>query len=122
MSFFGSSWGEEWYGKNDERPTQYFMYGIAIPYKRYKEWEEGTGRKFPVGIYGNIFCMFDGRDGKYIIIGRVLDKTTADKPYLGAKEPLIVPELSKADEAIIKIEVYHDFNIEGEFHYYFITR
>lgn len=125
MPFFGSSWGENWYGdkeNNMERPDQYFMYGILVPYKKYKKWEEGTGRKFPVGIYGNIFCLFDGRDGKYVIIGRVLDKTNNDKPYLGAREPLIVPELEKADEFIIQNSVKEEFDIEGEFHYYFITR
>lgn len=98
------------------------MYGISVPYNRYKEWEAGTGRKFPVGIYGNIFCLFDGRDGKYIIIGRVLESNFYDKPYLGIQEPLVVPELDEVDKIIIRNSVKEQFDIEGEFHYYFITQ
>jgi len=106
----------------EERLNQYFMYGISIPYKQYKEWEVGTGRKFPVGNYGDIFCLFDGRDGKYVIIGKVLEKTDENHPaYMGAKEPLIVPELEMIDEIIIQNSVKQQFDIEGEFHYYFIT-
>jgi hypothetical protein len=41
---------------------------------------------------------------------------------LGEKEPLIVPELEKVDEIIIQNSVKEEFDIEGEFHYYFITR
>jgi hypothetical protein len=105
-----------------ERQNQYFMYGISVPYNRYKEWEAGTGRKFPVGVYGNIFCLFDGRDGKYIIIGRVLESNFYDKPELGSQEPLVIPELEEVDKIIIRNSVKEQFDIEGEFHYYFITQ
>lgn len=126
MPYFGSSWDENWYGdKNNnkmERPNQYFMYGISVPYNWYKKWEHGTGKKFPVGIYGDIFCLFDGRDGKYIIIGRVLESTNDDNPYMGDKEPLIVPELDEVDKIIIQNFVKEQFDLEGEFHYYFVTQ
>ena len=105
----------------EERLNQYFMYGISIPYKQYKEWEVGTGRKFPVGNYGDIFCLFDGRDGKYLIIGRVLEKTNESNPYLGEKEPFIVPELDEVEKVIIRNSVKQQFDLEGEFHYFFVT-
>lgn len=98
------------------------MYGISVPYKWYKDWEVRTGRKFPVGIYGNMFCLFDSRDGKYLIIGRVLDKTDDDNPYLGEKKPLEVPKLEEIDEIIIQNSVKEEFGFEGDFHYYFVTQ
>lgn len=105
--------------------NQYFMYGISVPYNRYKEWEERTGRCFPVGVYGNIFCLFNGRDGRYIIIGKVLERTDTDDnnpSYMGYKEPLIVPELEEVDKIIIQNSVKEHFDLEGEFHYYFVTQ
>ena len=105
-----------------ERPDQYFMYGIAVPYNWYKEWEAGTGRKFPAGRYGDIFTLFDSRDGKYLIIGEVLERTDKENPYLGEKEPLVVPELEEVDKMIIRNSVKEKFDLEGKFHYYFITR
>ncbi len=96
-----------------EKFNQYFMYGISVPYKDYKDWNLNPNE--------DIFCLFDSRDGKYIIIGRVLEQTNTDKPYLGYKEPFIVPELEEIDKLIIKNSVKQEFGLEGEFHYYFIT-
>jgi hypothetical protein len=129
MLYFGSSWEENWYGDKDknkmERLNQYFMYGISVPYNWYKEWETKTGRSFPVGVYGNIFCLFNGRDGRYIIIGKVLERTDIEDnnpSYMGFKEPLIVPELEEVDKIIIQNSVKEQFGLEGEFHYYFVTQ
>ena len=104
------------------RPDQYFMYGIAVPYNWYKGWEAGTGRKFPAGIYGDVFCLFDGRDGKYLIVGKILESNFPDKEYMGEKEPLVVPELSESDKFIIQASIKEKFDLKGEFHYYFITQ
>jgi hypothetical protein len=102
--------------------NQYFMYGISVSYDWYKEWEAGTGRKFPVGNYGRVFCLFDSRDGKYIIIGKILEETNEDNPYLGEKKPLVVPTLEEVDEVIIQNSVWNEFGLKGKFYYYFITK
>lgn len=93
--------------------NQYFMYGILVPYEAYKDWNlDGDG---------DISCVFDTRDGKHMIIGRVLESTNDNNPLLGSKEPLIVPKLEKVDELIIQNSVGEQFGVAGKFHYYFIT-
>jgi len=96
--------------------NQYFMYGISVPYDAYKDWNLN-------GDEENISCLFDSRDGKYLIIGRILEHTTNEDviPLLGYKEPLLVPVLDKVDEAIIQNSVGKQYGVAGAFHYYFIT-
>lgn len=89
------------------------MYGILIPYDKYKEWENGTGRKFPVGTYGDIFCLFNGRDGKYVIVGKKIRASNSESPIL-------VPELTAFEEYEIRLSVLDKFGFEGDFHYYFV--
>ena len=116
--------------------NQYFMYGIAVPYKWHKEWEKETGKNFhdtfeefmydsafsaEIKHKDGIFCLFDGRDGKYIIIGNVLYKTDNDNPFLGDSEPLKVPEIGEYERAMIEINVERYFGLKGDFHYYFVT-
>jgi hypothetical protein len=115
---------------------QYFMYGIYLPFKWYEEWElnnkisfHKTYEKFMnedifidnENIDENIYCLFDGRDGRFIIIGRVLDKSN-DNEMLGTDEPIKIPELSNFEILYIKSLVKKNFNVDGEFHYYFVTK
>lgn len=112
------------------------MYGLLKPYNWRKEWERKTGKDFydtfeefmqdsaydtVINHKDGIFCLFDGRDGRYIIIGKVLEKTENDFPFLGSEEPIIVPEIEIADQAEIEDSVYRHFRVEGDFHYYFVT-
>jgi hypothetical protein len=90
------------------------MYGILISYNQYKEWEEGTGRKFPLGIYGDIFCIFDSRDGKFLIIGKKIRKINNDNP-------IILQELNVLEKFQVETSVKDKFGFTGEFHYYFIS-
>lgn len=92
---------------------QYFMYGILVPYDRYKEWEDGTGRKFPVGTYGDIFCLFNGRDGKYVIVGKKIKINNFESPIL-------VPELNEFEQMEVESSVEEKFGFAGDFHYYFV--
>lgn len=96
------------------KSIQYFMYGISVPYNAYKDWNLDDNN--------DISCVFDTRDGKYMIIGKVLESTNDDKPLLGNKEPLIVPKLEEVDELIIQNSVGKQFGVAGKFHYYFITK
>lgn len=89
------------------------MYGISVSYNEYKKWEEGTGRRMPVGIYGDIFCFFNGRDGKEIIVGKKIRASNHESPIL-------IPELTSNEETKIEIDVAINFGFKGDFHYYFI--
>jgi hypothetical protein len=91
------------------------MYGICVPYDRYKEWEDRTGRKMPIGTYDDIFCFFNGRDGKQMIIGK---KIRASNHV----SPILIPELTASEEHEIRLSVLSHFGFEGkdEFHYYFV--
>ncbi len=117
--------------------NQYFMYGIHMPYDWHKEWEGKTGKDFHntfeefmkdnafntnISHKDGIFCLFDGRDGRFIIIGRVLAKTTDEDPFIASDEPYKVPQLLPIEEDGIKARVKKYFGLEGEFNYYFITR
>ena len=116
MAYFGSSWDENWYSndKKMEKFNQYFMYGILVPHKAYKDWN--------LDNYDDISCVFNTRDGEHMIIGKVLESTNDNNPLLGNKEPLIVPKLEKIDEMIIQDSVGKQFGVAGKFYYYFITQ
>lgn len=92
---------------------EYFMYGILISENEFKAWEDGTGRKFPVGIYGNLYCKFDSKDGKFIIVGKKIKKVNNDNP-------IIVPELTEFEKHDIRLSVLENFGFDGDFHYFFI--
>ncbi len=116
--------------------NQYFMYGIEKPYEWHREWEKETGKEFhatfeeymhdnaftrKVEHKDGIFCLFDGRDGRYVIIGRVLAKTDDDDPFLGSGKPIVVPDLSDIEREYIEESVFKHFGLKGEFHFYFVT-
>ena len=92
---------------------QYFMYGVLVPYKRYKEWEERTGRNIPTGTYGDIFCFFTGRNEKYVIIGKKMKLNSYNTP-------IRVPELNELEQHEVEDSVSDKFGFEGDFHYYYI--
>lgn len=116
--------------------NQYFMYGICLPYNWHKEWENKTGKKFydtfeefmqdnaferKVNHKDGIFCLFDGRDGRYIIIGRVLEKSDDDFRYLGSNKPITIPILTDIEKEYIQNSVKKYFNLDKEFNFYFVT-
>jgi hypothetical protein len=98
---------------------QYFMYGICVPQNWYKDWEQQTGRNFQDALFhiddtvDDISCYFDTRDGKFIIIGKKFDP-------INDGNPIIVPELSDMEKYEIEMSVKLNFDLVGDFHYYFI--
>jgi hypothetical protein len=116
--------------------NQYFMYGILVPFTWYKEWEKETGKDFHETfekyleeshdnrlVYNEegIFCLFDGRDGRFIIIGQVLLKSN-DDDLLGNDEPISIPKFDIVDELLIQASIEEHFGLKGEFNYYFVTK
>jgi hypothetical protein len=113
--------------------NQYFMYGILVPYKWRNEWEKKTNKNFydtfeefmddsafdsKIKHKDGIFCLC--HDYKFIIIGRVLKKSS-DGEYLGSDEPISVPLLGFEDKVEIENSVKKHFDLEGEFNFYFLT-
>jgi hypothetical protein len=95
-----------------ESTFQYFIYGTLIPYKKIKNnFEEYRHQE-------DVHGVFWGKDGKFIILGKVLD----EEKYFGSEKPFIVPKLDSVDELIIQNQVKDNFGIEGKFHYYFVTK
>lgn len=95
--------------------NQYFMYGIVVPYRKYKERIEEFNPD------DDVQGIFSGRDGKFIILGKVLSCTDEEYPLIGDELPYEVPVLDKIDEIIIQSLVKDKYGVEGIFHYYFIT-
>lgn len=111
MPFFFSSFDENWYGDPDKRKKfiQYFMYGLLVPYNKYKE-------KFgELKSNDDIHGIFHGRDGEFLIIGKVLEKINNDIP-------IVVPKLEEVDKLIIETSMEKEFGFKGEFYYYFVTK
>jgi len=93
--------------------NQYFMYGLLVPYDKYKKWETDMHKNFPVGIYGDIFCFFESRERKYMMVGKKIKTASNDNPIL-------VPELTETEENEIKYSILNKFGFEGDYHYYFV--
>ena len=132
MPYFGSSWGEDWYPSDDQKLelNQYFIYGICVPFNWHKQWEEETGKDFQetfkeymlestdnrkVFNKDGIFCLFDNRGQKFIIVGQVLLK-------FNNENPIVIPEFERVDELLIEASVKEHFNLDGEFHYFFVKK
>jgi len=95
---------------------KFFMYGHLITFN---DWLNKKG-SYSIADSLNfdeddIRGIFTGKDGKFIILGKVLDCVNDDAPY-------VVPELDEVDKHIIRIGVKDKFDFEGEFNYYFVTQ
>ena len=103
------------------KKEQYFMYGIIVSHAWYKEWQTQTGRSLSSFLtetdtsddVGDLSCYFDSRDGKFIIIGKRFNT-------INDGSPIEVPELTTMQKYLIELSVGESFNLEGDFHYYFI--
>ena len=116
--------------------NQYLMYGIMKPYSFVKQWEEEKQKDFydtfeefcddsaykPEVIHKDgIFCLFDGMNGKFIIIGRVIHKTTDDDPFMASGYPITFADFTPLEKELITNSIRRNFNIEGELKHYFVT-
>lgn len=112
------------------------MYGICLPFEWHIEWEKAENKDFyetyeafmndDIFIDNSsnnkkIYCLFDGRDGRFIIIGRILNRSDDDE-VLGDNKPIVVPNLNDFEKHYIENLVNKHFGVVGEFHYYFVTK
>lgn len=95
-----------------EQTFQYYIYGIVVPYKKIKDKIKEYEHT------GDAFGVFFGKDGKFIILGKVLD----EDQYFGNDKPFIISTLEEIDEFIIRNQVKDNFGITGKFHYYFVVK
>lgn len=96
--------------------NQYIMYGTLVSEKWYEEFKtKADNNIFPISekFVGCITPMFYGRDGKFMIIGEILIKTDSD-------ELITIPEINDERQAYIKNRVKELYNLNGEFHYYYL--
>lgn len=95
--------------------NQYFIYGLLVQLNTQEKWN----------LSGNedISCLFNTRDGESVIIGRILKQSTNNNPLLGLDKPIAINDLKlpEVDELIIQASVEKNFDVTGDFHYYFVT-
>jgi len=117
--------------------NQYLIYGVSLPYTFSKEWEKQTGKDFyetfedfmddsafsrQVNHKDGIFCLFDGMSGRYIVIGRVIEKGDDDDPFIAVGEPLSFDSMCNGDQQAVKESIERNFGIqEAELKYWLIT-
>jgi len=101
---------------------KYFMYGVIVSYKEYEERVVNPMKYSNLRIFiddnEEIRGIFTGRDGGFIIIGKILESMVDDD----SSEPLIVPELESIDRLIIEKSIKDRYGFTGDFHYYFIAK
>ena len=90
------------------------MYGVLVSYDTYLNTK--TSKTVDDLLKGNddIHGIFTGRDGNFVLIGKVL-KTLED-----INEPHIVPEISEFEMQDIQKLVNEKYVFNGDFHYFFI--
>jgi hypothetical protein len=102
---------------------QYYMYGIIVSYDWYEKWKNGNSNtiiskeknlEFDENeiMVDNVSCVFYGRENKLIIIGKIIKKFET--------EAILVKELNSITETKIRKSVKNNFDLDGDFNYYFI--
>jgi len=106
---------------------QHFIYGISLPFSTF----EKRGFNFNEAYINfvnedalidssveeaNSYCLFNTRDGKFIILGRKIDVHESNE------SPYKFIELNDFEKDYIKNHIKKHFDVDGEYSYYFITK
>ena len=90
------------------------MYGILVSYSTYLEINVNQTVEDVLEGNNGIQGIFTGRNGDFMIIGKVLGTIeNNNKPY-------VVPEIDMDEQKEIEGSICTQFGLKGEFHYYFI--
>ena len=103
---------------------EYFVYGLVVPFDWYKEWETMTGKDFFLTFSSfintnenrnNIFSVFKGRDGKFMIIGKIIGIVSKDNC-------IQIPTLTETEKQLVCdiIEDHFGGKLTGEYNYYYV--
>jgi len=107
----------------------YFIYGIPLPVETLQSLEVQNNFDFNDAYVefvnedafvnssveeANSYCLFNTRDGKFIILGRKIDVHESDE------SPYKFTELNDFEKDYIRNHVKKHFGIEGEYNYYFV--
>jgi len=95
---------------------QYFMYGILIQYSTFLDSNNHETLEEILNEEDEIQGIFTGRNGDFIIIGKVL------KTIDNGDEPQLVPELNEIETKMVSFIIKKRYRLEGEFNYYFVKK
>lgn len=117
--------------------NQYLIWGIRLPYKWHEEWERVNEK--PDGFYEHfeefmddsafdskivhkdgIFMIFDGCNGKFIFIGRVIAKSRDG--YMIGDPPIDMGPLTEIEQELIRNSVQRNFNVTGDFKQWLVVQ
>lgn len=110
--------------------NQYIMIGVRIPfpgkhddfYEKYESFMEDSAFNSNISHKEGIFCLFDGMNGKYVIIGRVMAKSS-DGEYLADGEPIELPlTLTELEQELISESINRNFGIDEPLKTFFVTK
>lgn len=119
--------------------NQFILWAIRMPYEWHEEWEKKQEPAGAVDFYDRfqgfmedsafdtkinhkdgIHCLFDGCNGKWIFIGRILAKS-AEGDFLGF-DPVEMPaKLTDLEKELIACSVERNFGVKGEFKCWLVT-
>lgn len=117
--------------------NQFLMWAIHLPYEWHEQWEgehddkdfyesfasymDDSAFESEVKHRDGIFCLFDGRDGRFIFLGRVIQKAKHGD-LLGEGAPLDFPPLTDLEQELIANSVERVFGVKGEFKHWLVTQ
>lgn len=102
---------------------QFYIYGTIVSYEWLEKWnieKVGTVSEVIDELYDlkeitddDISCIFYGRDGKSLIIGKIIKEFENE-------EAIIINELDDKTKKEIELSVKNNYNLTTEFNHYYI--
>lgn len=107
--------------------NQYLILGVKLPYDKavpYETFEDyiDSGYKSDIIHKNGLACIFDGMNGKYVMLGRILEKSRLnemlDGPYCW--EP-VDPERADLIAGLISLSFPHITVVPSDIKTWFVT-
>lgn len=94
--------------------NQYIFFGVKLPYENqdddsYEKFEPYIDNCYKKEITGHndISCIYDGMNGHYIMLGRIILKGEMDVPF--CDEPFKIPELDYLTKIAVAGDIRKNF-------------
>ena len=116
--------------------NQYLIFGVKKEFDWPKEWEKETGKGFydtfddfmddsafkkDIHHKDGIFCLYDRMNGKYTIIGRVIEKGSDDEPFVADGKPMCFTNPTALEYELISNSIERNFGIKDELKFWLVT-